>query len=98
MFGNESRNQFDFLFVQVEVPAVQLTIHVGIGKKDFRDTALEDDVEEVGAAQLVDRLRRDNHGGVVFAPCFERFCYVFLDAGVAQEHPGFIDEEGFEDR
>jgi len=82
LFGNEPRKQFDFLFVQVEVPAVQLAIHVGIGKEDFRDAAFEDDIKKVGAAQLVDRLRRQNHGDVVFAPGFERLDDIFLDAGV----------------
>src|SRR5580692_4531251 len=82
----------------MKLPPVELAVHVRIGEKDLRCAALEDDVEKVGAAQVVERLRGKDHGGVVLAPSLEGFNDVPLDAGVLQEHPGFIDEEGFEDR
>ena len=47
--------------------------------------------------QFIERLRREHHRGIVFAPGLEGLDHVALDAGVLQKHPGFIDEEGFED-
>ena len=44
------------------------------------------------SSDCVDR----DHCGVVFPPGLERFDHVSLDGGVLQEHPGLVDEEGFE--
>src|SRR6266404_5904981 len=80
----------------MKLPPVQVLIHVGIGEKNLRSTALDDDVEKLRALQLVERLRGEDHGGIVFAPGFERLGDVLLDAGIPKENPGFVDEECFE--
>ena len=88
----------DFVFVEVKLAAIELAIHVGIGEEDFGRAAFDDDVEDVGALQFVERLGRENHGGIVFPPGLERFDDVSLNAGVLQEHPGLVDEERLEYR
>src|SRR5882724_9323670 len=93
---NERCDPFDFGVIQMKLPTVQVLIHVGIGEKNFRGTALDDDVEKVRALQLVKRLRRENHGGIVFSPCFERLGDVLLDARIPKENPSLVDEERFE--
>ena len=44
----------------------------------------------------LDVYKRQDHGGVVLAPGLEGFDDVPLNAGILEEHPRFIDEEGFE--
>src|ERR1700730_396103 len=81
----------------MEVVPVQGAIHVGIGKKDFRNAGLQDHIEKFRAPQFVERLCREHHRGVVLAPGLKRFDDIFLDAGILEKYPSFIDEEGFED-
>ena len=81
----------------MELPAVKFAVHVGIREKDFCGAAFDNHVEDVRAPQVVERLRREHHRGVVLPPGLQRFHNVPLDARVLQEHPCFIDEEGFED-
>src|ERR1700730_17188168 len=80
----------------MEVVPVQGAIHVGIGKKDFRNAGLKDHIEKFRAPQFVERLCREHHRGVVLAPGLKRFDDIFLDAGILEKYPSFIDEEGFE--
>ena len=96
LFGDERGNELHFRVVQMKLPAVQVLVHVRIGEKHLGGAAFEDDVEQFRALQFVERLRGENHGGVVLAPRLEGFGDVALNAGVAEEHPGFIDEKCLE--
>ena len=96
LLGNQVRDELDFGMVQMKLPAVEIAIHVGIREKNLRRAAFDDDVQDVRALQFIERLRRQDHRGVVLAPGLESLDHVALDAGVFQENPGFIDEEGFE--
>jgi hypothetical protein len=42
----ESRDELDFVVVQIELAAVQISVHVGVGQEDFRRAAFNDDVED----------------------------------------------------
>ena len=65
--------------------AVQLAVHVRVGEKDLGRGAFENDVEQVGPAQLVERLRGQDHGGVVLAPGLQCLDDVPLDGGVLRK-------------
>src|SRR5579885_2844143 len=96
LFWQETGDEGNFRVVQVELAAVELLVHVGIGQKDLGDAAFEDHVQEFRALELIERLRRYDHGGVVLAPGLKRFRDVLPDAGVLEEHPRFVDEERLE--
>src|SRR6202050_1861094 len=96
LFGDETGNQIDFVFVQLKLAAVELTVHRGICEEDFRGAAFDDDVEYVRALQFIERLGRQDHGGVVLAPSLESLDDIALNTGILQEDPRFIDEENFE--
>src|SRR6202167_3956970 len=98
LFGYETGNQVDFVFVQVKLAAVELTVHRGICEEDFRRAAFDDDVEYVRALQFIERLGREDHGGVVLAPGLESLDHIPLNTGILQEDPRFIDKESFEHR
>ena len=46
--------------------------------------------------EFVEGLRGEDHRGVVLPPSLEGFDDVPLNAWILEEHPRFIDEEGFE--
>src|SRR3984893_17293727 len=96
LLGDEGRDQFDLVFVQVELTAVQIPVHIGVRKEDFGGATFDDYVEDVRTLEFVERLGGQHHCGVVFPPGLEGFDDGPLDAGVLQEHPRFIDEKGFE--
>ena len=96
--GDEARDQLDFVFVQVKLTLVEITVHIRIGEEDFCCAAFDDDVEDVGTLEFVERLRRKDHRGIVFAPGLQGLDDIPLDAGVLEEHPGLVDEERFEHR
>src|SRR5215469_16360208 len=95
---NERSNDFDFGLVQMKLAGVELPIHVGVGKEEFGRAAFDDYIEDVRAAQFVERLRGQNHGGVCFSPGLECLDNVSLNARILQEDPGFVDEESLEGR
>src|SRR6266446_2130790 len=82
----------------MKLATVQIAVHIGVGEEDFGRAALDDYIEDVRALEFIEGLRRKDHGGVIFAPRFEGFDDVSLNAGVLQKYPGFIDEERFENR
>ncbi len=96
MLWNQRGDEFHFVFVEMELPAVQLTVHVWVGQEELRWATLDNYVEDVRAAQLVERLGGQNHRGICFAPRLERLHYVSLNAWVLEEDPSLIDEESFE--
>src|SRR5580704_5702541 len=81
----------------MKLPSVQLAVHVRVGEKNLRSAAFEDDVEQIGPAQIVERLCGKDHGGVVFAPGLKGLDDIALNAGILQKHPSLIDKEGLED-
>src|ERR1700722_20248491 len=80
----------------MKLAAVQIAVHVGVCQEYFCGAAFDDYVEDVRALQFIKGLRREDHGGVVLAPGLEGLDDVPLNDGVLQEHPRFIDKEGFE--
>src|SRR5580700_1926755 len=98
LLGNQVRNEFDFGFVQVKLPPVEIAVHIGIREKNLCRAAFDDDLEDVRALQLIERLRREDHGGIVLAPGLQGLDHIALDAGILEKHPGFVDEKSFENR
>src|SRR5216684_5257331 len=47
LLWNKGRDQFDFVFIQMELSPVQFPVHVRVGEEYLRCTALDDDVEYV---------------------------------------------------
>src|SRR6516225_3583489 len=84
--------------VQVELMAVELPVHVGVGEKDLRWATFDNYVENGRAAQLIERLRGKDHGGVCFAPRLKSLDHIFLNARRLQENPRLINEESLERR
>src|SRR6202521_4558291 len=80
----------------MELATVEIAVHIGVGKEDFGGTAFDDYIENVRAFEFIERLRREDHRGVVFPPGLEGLNDVPLNARVPQKHPRFVDEEGFE--
>ena len=80
----------------MELAAVQIPVHVGVGEENLRGAAFDDYVENVRAAQLVERLGREHHRRVVLAPGLERLDDISLNAWVLEKHPRLVDEERLE--
>src|SRR5712664_2395155 len=51
----QGRDQADFGVVQVKLTAVEVLVHVGVRKKDFCGAALDNDIEQLGTPELVER-------------------------------------------
>src|ERR1051326_2484204 len=79
----------------MELSPIQIPGHVGIGEENLRCAALDDYVKNVRAAQLVERLSRENHCCIVFPPSFERFDDISLNVRVSEEYPCLINQERF---
>src|SRR5580692_3914990 len=80
----------------MKLTAVQLPVHVRVGKEELRRAAFDNYVEHVRTAQLIERLGGQNHGGICFPPGLQRLHDVSLNAWVLEEDPCLIDEESFE--
>src|ERR1700756_324641 len=80
----------------MKLTAIQVLVHVRIGEEDFGRTALDDNVEQLGTLQLVERLRGENHGSVVLAPGLQGFGDVLLDARIPKKYPRLVDKESLE--
>src|SRR5580692_2351940 len=80
----------------MKLATVEIAVHVGVREKDFGGAAFDDYVENVRALQLVEGLRREDHGGVVLSPRLEGFDHIPLNSRVLQKHPRFVDEERLE--
>jgi len=96
LLRDKPRDQVDFAFVEVELTLVEISVHIGVREKDFRCAAFDNDFENVRALEFVERLRGEDHGGVVLAPSLEGLDDIPLNARILKKHPGFIDKEGFE--
>jgi len=92
LLGKERGNQLDFRVVQMKLAPVEFAVHSGVGQEDLGGAALDDDVEDVGTFELVEGLRAEDHGRVVFPPGFQGFDHVTLNARIFQKHPSLIDE------
>src|ERR1700676_5110751 len=80
----------------MELPPVEVPIHIGIGQEDFGRAAFDNYIQHFRPAQLVEGLGRENHRGVGFSPCLERLDDVPLNAGILQKYPGLIYEKRLE--
>src|SRR5882672_140135 len=93
---NKTANDFQFRVVQMKCLPVNLAIHFRIGEKDFCGTALRHYRQHPRFLKLFDRLRRQDHGGVVFTPSLLRLHYIVADRLVLDEQPCLIKEESLE--
>src|SRR5258708_18166540 len=82
----------------MKLTAVQLPVHVRVGKEELGWAAFDNYVEQVRAAQLIERLRGQNHGGICFPPGLQRLYDVSLNARVLEKDPSLINEKGLECR
>src|SRR5580658_6660367 len=80
----------------MELPPVEVPIHVGIGEEDFCRAAFDNHIQHFRPAQLVEGLGRENHRGVCFSPRLERLDDVPLNARILQKHPCLIYEKRLE--
>src|ERR1700730_3888518 len=80
----------------MELPPVEIPIHIGIRQEDFGRTAFDNYIQDFRPAQLVEGLGRENHRGVGFSPGLERLDDVPLNARILQKHPCLIYEKCLE--
>src|SRR4029078_373635 len=91
LLGNQVRDKFNFVIVEMELLLVQVPVHVWIRQKDLGNAALQNDIEDLGLPQFVERLGREHQRSVVFAPGLEGFNDIGTDARVFQKKPGLVD-------
>src|SRR5438552_13133900 len=46
LLGPKNRDELDLVLVEIELAAIQIPVHVRVGKEDFRRAAFYDDVED----------------------------------------------------
>src|SRR6202795_3237727 len=80
----------------MELPPIEVPIHIGIGQEDFGRTAFDNYIQDFRPAQLVEGLGRENHRGVGLSPGLECLDDVPLNARILQKHPCLIYEKCFE--
>src|ERR1700730_1515692 len=80
----------------MELPPVEIPIHIGIRQEDFGRAAFDNYIQHFRPAQLVEGLGRENHRGVGFSPRLECLDDVPLNAGILQKHPCLIYEKCLE--
>ena len=68
LLGNQGRHQLQLVVVQVKVLAVELAVEVGVGEKNLGAAGFDQDIEDLGFAELIERLGGENQGGVALAP------------------------------
>src|SRR6266851_4915781 len=93
---DQRRDEVNFRVVQMKLVLVQRAIHVGIGEENLRRAGFDDDIQNVGLSQLIERLRGQDHRCVLLSPSLEGFDDIALDAGIAEERPRLIDKKCFE--
>src|SRR6202050_127554 len=81
----------------MELPPIEVPIHIGIGQKDFGRAAFDNYIQHFRPTQLVEGLGRENHRGVGFSPGLERLDDVPLNARILQKHPCLIYKKRLED-
>src|SRR2546430_6258720 len=78
----------------MELPTIEVAVHVRVGEEELRWAAFDNYVEHVRATQLVERLGGQNHGGVCFPPRLERLDDVSLNAWVrSEEHTSELQSQ-----
>ena len=80
---NQTGDQIEFRVVQMERFAVHIAVHLRVGEEDLGRATLGDDVQHARLLQFLDRLRGENHGGLVLAPGLLRLDDVVADGLVA---------------
>src|ERR1700674_5586722 len=80
----------------MELPPIEVPIHVGIRQEDFGRAAFDNYIQHFRPAQLVEGLGRENHRGVGFSPRLERLDDVPLNARILQKHPCLVYEKCLE--
>ncbi len=95
-WGQKARDDPKLRVVEMKLFAVQLPVHVRIGQEDLGRAAFRDDLQHAGFFQLLDGLRRQNHGRIVLAPGLLRFDDVVADGGVLDEQPRLVQKKRLE--
>ena len=80
---HQPSDQIQFRIVQVEGVAVNLAVHLRVGKEDFGGATLRNDREHARLLQLLERLRGQDHGGVQLPPGFLPLDHIVADGLVA---------------
>src|SRR6202142_3412767 len=80
----------------MELPPIEVLIHIGIGQEDFGRTAFDNYIQDFRPAQLVEGLGRENHCGVGLSPRLECLDDVPLNARILQKHPCLIYKKRLE--
>src|ERR1700730_2995622 len=80
----------------MELPPIEVPIHIGIGQEDFGRTAFDNYIQGFRPAQLVEGLGRENHRGVGLSPRLECLDDVPLNARILQEYPCLVYKKRFE--
>src|SRR3984893_2748776 len=80
----------------MELPPIEVPIHIGIGQEDLGRTAFDNYIQGFRPAQLVEGLGRENHRGVGFSPRLEGLDDVPLNARILQKHPCLVYEKRLE--
>ena len=94
--GNKAGDQFEFCVVQMKGFFVNVAVHVRVGQEHLGRAALGNDLQHLRFLELLDRLRGQDHGGIVLAPGFLCLHDVLPDRLIADEEPCFIHQEDFE--
>src|ERR1700723_407535 len=80
----------------MELAPVEVPVHVGVREEDLCGAALDDDIQNVRASQLIERLSGQNHRRIVFPPSLESLDDIPLNDRIPEEHPRLVDEECLE--
>src|ERR1700689_806208 len=80
----------------MELPPIEVPIHIGIGQEDFGRAAFDNYIQPFRPAQLVEGFGRENHRGVGFSPRLERLDDIPLNTRVFQKYPCLIYEKRLE--
>src|SRR3984885_2083563 len=80
----------------MELPPIEVPIHIRIGQEDFGRTTLDNYIQDFRPAQLVEGLGGEDHRGVGFSPRLECLDDVPLNARILQKHPCLIYEKRLE--
>src|ERR1043165_10215251 len=71
-------------------------VEIRVGEKELRRAALDHGAQQVGAAEVVATLCRQQDGRVALSPGLQGFDEVLLDGRVTHEAPGFVQHKDFE--